>query len=97
MLVAIALCNMLCDMTLHHSMKGCHVGKGGGTQLKLGSLWLLAMMVLVDCDQQFLIIGEHFVLRLEIFFSIFGLLNLGLQLICECGLCSCVYHTYKSQ
>lgn len=44
----VALCNKLRDMTLHHSMKGCHVGKGGGTQLKLGSLWLLAMMVLID-------------------------------------------------
>lgn len=59
-------------MTLHHSMKGCHVGKGGGTQLKLGSLWLLEMMALVDCDQKFLIIGEHFVLRLENFFQYLG-------------------------
>lgn len=53
-------------------MKGCHVGKGGGTQLKLGSLWLLEMMVLVDCDKKFLIIGEHFVLRLENFFQYLG-------------------------
>ena len=53
-------------------MKGCHVGKGGDTQLKLGSLLLLEMMALVDCDQKFLIIGEHFVLRLENFFQYLG-------------------------